>query len=63
VVYQPATVTQYEVVTIEANLYESGSGELIWSAQLETVVEGNLQKLIAGFVQTVTTDLKEKGVI
>ena len=63
VVYQPATVSQYEVVTIEANLYESGTGELIWSAQLETVVEGNMQNLIAGFIEKVTKDLKEKGLI
>jgi hypothetical protein len=62
-VYQPPTVSQYEVVTIEANLYEYTTGDLIWSAQLETVVEGNLQNLIAGFIETVTKDLKEKGLI
>jgi hypothetical protein len=62
-IYQPATVSQYEVVTIEANLYDVTTSQLIWSAQLETVVEGNLQALIDGFVETVTKDLKAKGLI
>jgi len=62
-VYQPATVTQYQVVTIEANLYEVSNAELIWSAQLETTVEGNMQSLIDGFIEKVTKDLKEKGLI
>jgi hypothetical protein len=62
-VYQPATVTQYQIVTIEANLYEASSAELIWSAQLDTTVGGNLQSLIDGFIAKVTKDMKEKGVI
>ena len=62
-VYQPPTVTQYQVVTIEANLYEVRNAELIWSAQLETTVEGNMQSLIDGFIEKVTKDLKEKGLI
>jgi len=61
--YEPATVTQYEVATIEANLYNAKSGELIWSAQLETVIEANLQKLMADFVKVVTEDLQQKGLI
>jgi hypothetical protein len=63
IIYQPATVSQYEVVTIEANLYDTATSELIWSAQLETLVEGSLQALIDGFVETVTKDLKAKGII
>lgn len=63
VVYQPATVSNFEIVTIESNLYNAATGELIWSAQLETVVESNLDKLIADFVTTVTKDLKEKGLL
>lgn len=59
--YEPPTVTQYQVATIEANLYDVKTGELIWSAQLETVVDANLQKLIKDFVKTVVTDLKQQG--
>lgn len=63
IVYQPATVSQFEVVTIEANLYNAANAELIWSAQLETIVEENLDKLLADFIETVTKDLKAKGLI
>lgn len=59
--YEPPTVTQYQVATIEANLYDVKSGELIWSAQLDTVVDAKLQKLIKDFVKTVVTDLKQQG--
>jgi len=62
-VYQPGTVAQYQILTIEANLYDASTAELIWSAQLETVVQGNLQSLIDGFVEKVTKDLNEKGLI
>jgi hypothetical protein len=61
--YEPATVTQFEIATIEANLYDAKSGELIWSAQLETVIEANLQKLMADFVKTVTEDLRQQGLL
>jgi hypothetical protein len=62
-IYEPATVTQYQVVTIEANLYEARTGELIWSAQLDTVIEPATQKLIADFVDKVTRALLEQGLI
>ena len=61
--YEPATVTEFQVATIEANLYDAKSGELIWSAQLETVVDANLQKLITDFVTTVIKDLQRQGLI
>ena len=63
VVYQPATVSEFQIVTIEANLYSAASGNLVWSAQLETVVEANLDALIADFIEVVTKDLKEKGLL
>lgn len=61
--YEPATVTQVEVATLEANLYDAKSGELIWSAQLETVIDANLQKLVVDFVQTVIRDLRQQGLL
>jgi hypothetical protein len=61
--YEPPIVTQLQVVTIEANLYDAKSGELIWSAQLETVVEASTQELIADFVTTVTNDLRKQGLL
>lgn len=61
--YEPATISQYQVVTMESNLYDAASGELIWSAQLETVLDGTMQKLIHDFIEVVTKDLHNQGVI
>ena len=61
--YEPATVSPFQVVTLESNLYDTASNELIWSAQLETIIEGNIDTLINDFIQTVTKDLKEQGLI
>lgn len=62
-IYMPPTTTEFQIATIEANLYETKTGKLIWSAQLETVVENNLEKLFNDFVKTVTQDLKKQGLI
>ena len=62
-IYEPATVTRFVVATIEANLYELQSGKLIWSAQLETMLDGNRQKLIDGFATVVINDLRKRGLL
>jgi hypothetical protein len=61
--YQTGSVSELQVVTIEANLYSAVSGELIWSAQLETVVEANLDALITDFIAVVSKDLKDKRLL
>ncbi len=61
--YVPSTTTEFQIATIEATLYETKTGKLIWSAQLETVIENNMEKLFTDFVKTVTTDLKKDGLI
>ena len=61
--YEPATVSQFQVITLESNLYDSASGELIWSAQLETVKESSMQTMIRDFIEVVTKDLLDQGVI
>lgn len=61
--YEPATISQFSVVTMESNLYDSASGELIWSAQLETVLDGTMQALIRDFIKVVIKDLLDQGVI
>ena len=61
--YTPSTTTEFQIVTVESNLYETKTGKIIWSAQLEIVVENNLEKLFTDFVKTVTKDLKKDGLI
>lgn len=62
-IYQPPTVTEFQVATIEANLYDARSGKLIWSAQLETVIESDLEKIVNDFVKTVSRDLQKQGLL
>jgi hypothetical protein len=63
VVYQPATTTEFVILTVESVLYDLKTEEMIWSAQLETVLEGNLEKMMQDYVEIVTKDLKEKNLI
>lgn len=62
-IYEPATISQFKVLTVEATLYDTKTKQLIWSAQLETVIESDLQTLIDDFVKTVTDDMSRKGLI
>lgn len=62
-VYSPATVSEYQVVTAECNLYSAATGALVWSAQLETVMRNNFQKQIISFVDEVTRHLSEQGLL
>jgi hypothetical protein len=62
-IYEPARVTRFEVITLESNLYAAATGELIWSAQLETVMEGTIEAMIRDFIEVVTKDLLDQGVI
>lgn len=63
VAYRPPTTTEFVVLTVESVLYDLKTEAMIWSAQLETVVEGNLEKMMLDYVETVDKDLKKNGLI
>jgi hypothetical protein len=50
-------------VTLESVLYDLKTEELIWSSQLETKFVKDIEKAIRFFVDQVTKDLREKGLI
>jgi hypothetical protein len=62
-IYEPATISRFKVITLESNLYDVATGELIWSAQLETVMEGTIEAMIRDFIEVVTRELVDQGVI
>ena len=62
-VYTPPMTTEFEVATIEANLYDAKTGTLIWLANLETVIGGDLEKVFGDFARTVTRDLQKQGLL
>lgn len=63
IVYEPPTSTEFVIATVESVMYDLKSEEMIWSGQLETVIEGSFDKMVQDFVDTVSKDLKEKGLI
>ena len=63
IIYEPATIRQFEIVTVEASLYAAETGELVWSAQLETVLERNIQSLLTDFTRAVVRDLHNNNLI
>jgi hypothetical protein len=62
VIYEPATTSEFVVLTVESVMYDLKTEQLIWSAQFETVVEG-LDKMVQDYVEAASKDLKEKGLI
>ena len=44
-------------------MYDLRTEELIWSAQLETAVEGSIDAMMQSYVEQVSKDLKRKGFI
>jgi hypothetical protein len=63
IVYHPATTTEFTILTVESVLYDLKTEGLIWSAQLETYVEGDINKMMQDFAGEVTTDLEGKGLL
>lgn len=61
--YQSPKVTTLQIATIEANLYDAGTGRLIWAAQLKTLIDSDIQTLVAGFVKNVAKDLRKQGLL
>lgn len=51
------------ILTIESVLFNLKTEEMIWAAQLETVDEINIKKMLQGYVEEVTRNLKGKGLI
>ncbi len=62
VVYEPPREIHFKVGTVEANLYDSRTDQLLWSGQFK-VVEDSFDKVVNDFVDTMTGELKNKGLI
>jgi hypothetical protein len=59
VLYSPGYVVNYDIVTIETNLYDAASSELIWSGLSETFDPQTIDQTIASYSQTMVTALLE----
>jgi len=63
VIPQSPTMTKIVVLTVESALYDLQTEELIWSAQMETDLESNLEDMMKKFVDQAVMELKAKGFI
>jgi hypothetical protein len=61
--YQPGYYTEDKVYYIEANLYDTETENLIWSAQSETYNPSNLHSFSREFVDVITRRMKVDQVL
>jgi hypothetical protein len=59
----PGYYRNYEVVTLETNLYEASSGELIWSMQSETIDASAPEDVVEAQIALTIRRLKKGGLI
>jgi hypothetical protein len=55
--------SEYEVVNLETNIYETQTGKLIWSALSDTVVGGSNELEISSIVEVIMKKLSENQLI
>ena len=61
--YEPATVYQYDVVTLETSLYSPQQSKLVWSGTTETFAPADVKKETSGFADLIIGTLRKQGVI
>ena len=62
-VNQPGYYTTHETYTIESNLYDVESEELVWSARSRTFSPESVDEVIVDLTKLLIKDLKEKNLI
>ena len=63
VFYTSPSENEFIILTVESVMYDLRTEELIWSAQLETAMEGSIDAMMQSYVEQVAKDLKKKGLI
>ena len=62
-VVPPSESVNIVVLTVESVMYDLQTEDMIWSAQLETYLESNFEKMVQLFAEEVIKDLKGKSLI
>lgn len=62
-VHRPGYYTKHETFTIETNLYDVESEELVWSAQSRTFSPDSVDKVIKDLTKLLIKDLSDKNLI
>jgi hypothetical protein len=61
--YDPPTVYQYDVVTLETSVFGTGDAKLLWSGTTETFAPSDLKKETAAFADLIIGALRKQKVI
>jgi hypothetical protein len=61
--YEPATVYEYDVVTLETSVYSPQQSKLVWSGTTETFSPQDVKQETANFAVVIITALRKQGVI
>jgi hypothetical protein len=61
--YEPATVYQYDIVTLESSLYSPAQQKLVWSATTESFAPTDLKKEIASFSDIIIGALRKQKIV
>lgn len=61
--YSPGYYTGSVQVYLEANFFDLGSGELLWSAQTKSTDAGSVNKMAVEFADLIVADFVKSGVL
>jgi hypothetical protein len=63
VAYTPPVTYQYEVVTVETDLWDARSDKRVWSATSQTFAPGSVTKEAPGFARVILDSLAKRGLV
>ncbi len=61
--YPVTDVTQYDVASVETNLYDARTRNLIWAGTTETINPSNVGKEAPGFADLLITQFRARGLV
>jgi hypothetical protein len=61
--YEPQTVYQYNVVTLETTLFSPPLSKVVWSGTTEAFAPTDVKRETAGFAQMIIGALRKQGII
>jgi hypothetical protein len=62
-VTSPGYYSEYEVIRLSTNIYDTETGKIIWSGLSDTVTGGAAQTEITGLIDVITKSLTKDGLI
>lgn len=62
-VTSPGYYSEYEVIRLSTNIYDTQTGKMIWSGLSDTVTGGAAQTEIEGLIDVITKSLQKDGLI